>query len=130
VIVKRRSTRSELNLGMSVIGTNPKDRCRLQPGRYRVVNGPEQVALHTIRNYCNIATLDPAKGMSRVIPSAALQRCNTSIRRSGSQFARLGQKPHHFGHRIADDDPRRPTSAGLKMDKVTPARLHPTLGDW
>jgi hypothetical protein len=47
--------------------------------------------------------------MSDVIPSATPQQCNTQ---SLTQFARLGQKPHHFGHRIADDDARRPTSPG------------------
>jgi hypothetical protein len=33
-------------------------------------------------------------------------------------FARLWQQLHHFRHRIAKDDPRRPTSAGLTTDEV------------
>jgi hypothetical protein len=54
-------------------------------------------------------------GMSDVIPSATLERYNN---RSFTQFARVWQQLHHFRHRIADDDPRRPTSAGLKIDEV------------
>jgi len=46
-----------------------------------------------------------------------IQHCNT---RSGTQFARLWQQLHHFGHRIAKDDPRRSTSADLQVDEIAP----------
>jgi hypothetical protein len=51
------------------------------------------------------------------LPSATLQRRNTQL---GNQFTRLGQQVHHFGHRIGKDDPRRPASAGFKIEEVTP----------
>src|SRR5437660_12416343 len=47
---------------------------------------------------------------------ATLQQCNT---RSGSQFVRLGKQLHHFRHRIAKNDPRRPTSARLSVRNTT-----------
>jgi hypothetical protein len=46
-----------------------------------------------------------------------VQRCNTSITRP---IARLWKQLHHFRHRIAKNDPCRPTSAGLKIDEVAP----------
>ena len=66
--------------------------------------------------------------MNDVIPP---QHWNAATTRSFTQFAGLWQQLHHLRHRIADDDPRRPTSAGLKIDEV--AKLsslpEPTTGD-
>src|SRR5260370_29323428 len=63
--------------------------------------------------------------------SSPLQHWNAATTRSFTQFTRLGQKPHHFGHRIAEDDARRPTSPGLKIDEIAkPGSLpEPTTGD-
>src|ERR1700739_3095904 len=62
--------------------------------------------------------------------SSPPQHCNAATPRLGSQFASLWQQLHHLRHRIADDNPRRPTSAGLKIDEVAkPSSLpKPTTG--
>jgi len=64
-------------------------------------------------------------GMSEVIPSATRQHCNTAVLDHAPKFGRLWQQIHHFQHRIAKNDPRRPTSPGLKINGATPAAKPP-----
>jgi hypothetical protein len=57
----------------------------------------------------------------KIVPAYTIPQtgpCNGATPRSRTQFARLWQQLHHFRHRIAKDDPRRPTSAGLTTDEV------------
>src|ERR1700730_18057483 len=63
--------------------------------------------------------------------SSPPQHWNAAASRSFTKFARLWQQLHHFRHRIADDDPRRPTSAGFKIDEVAKLRSlpEPTTGN-
>jgi hypothetical protein len=59
------------------------------------------------------------------------QHLNTATPRSRTQFARFWQQLHHFRHRIAKDNPRTPTSAGLQVDEVAPVDCvpQPATGD-
>jgi hypothetical protein len=50
--------------------------------------------------------------------SSPPQHSNAATPRSRTKFARLRQQLEHFRHRIAEDYPRRPTSAGLKIDEI------------
>ena len=52
---------------------------------------------------------------------------NTATPPSRTQFARLRQQLHHFRHRIAKDDPRRPNSPVLQVDEVTSVGCVPQL---
>src|ERR1700730_3948891 len=63
--------------------------------------------------------------------SSPSQYCNGATLRSRTQFARLWQQLHHFRHRIAKDDPRRPTSAGFQVHEVAKPRSlpEPATGD-
>jgi hypothetical protein len=52
--------------------------------------------------------------------------CNGATPQSRRQFVRLRQQLHHFRYRIAEDDARRPTSAGLNGSqdwRESPGRL-------
>jgi hypothetical protein len=40
---------------------------------------------------------------------------------------RFRQQLHHFRHRIAKDDPRRPTAAGLPVDEIASVGCVPQL---
>ena len=60
--------------------------------------------------------------MSDVTLSATLQCCSTSIRHP---VRRLGQQLRHFQHRLAENDLRRPTSAGLAVDEIAPVGCVP-----
>jgi hypothetical protein len=131
---------------------DPDPPSRLQSGRYPVANGPEQAALSgpilpnppsallvsapRSRVLCPLFRLGRGYPISAPSSSerhkrdhplrntATVQPCNTRL---GSQFARLWQQLHHLGHRVANDDPRRPTSAGLQADKITSVGCLPQL---